>query len=134
MQWKLRVDLGFRSTAIHALRQNVCGGTTLASRETTPPSTPLDYIRVRGGCWKGEVARTATRDPGGPPPPCFESVMAAHTHDSILTLLDYTGRKGEQLLPWSFAGYKELRRESGPGEEPWSPAINPRPGGFSILC
>ena len=35
------------------------------------------------------VALVAAGDPGGPPPPRFGGIMAAHTHDAVLTLLHY---------------------------------------------
>ena len=45
-----------------ALRKNTCSRTS-SSGETRPPSTPLDYTRVRGGCFKGMPPGLPPEDP-----------------------------------------------------------------------
>ena len=59
--------------------------------------------------------------------------MAAHAHDAVSTLLQYTGRMGEQPLPLSPSGSEELGHGGGPREEPRSRPVNSRLGGLSIL-
>ena len=72
------------------------------------------------------------RNPGGPPPPHFEGAVAAQAHDAVSTRLHYTGWKEEHSLLWPLAVGKEPSYSGGPGEEPQSPAINPRLDGSSI--
>jgi len=120
--WALRQSA--RKAAMRALSQSACSSTASASRETCPPSTPLNYTRVRGGCRKGGASRAATGDLGGPPPPCLEGAMAAHAHDAVSTQLHYNGGKGNRCSPSFPPTVENSTTEAAPGRSPGAPPLN----------